>query len=76
MKTIELKLFQKNQFQYQIKNSRKVLDKIVSVKGGWYTGCKIFETIELAVEYQRFLIESQANAFSINDDVLIVIKSA
>ena len=74
MQTINLKLVKKNQFEYQIKNGRKVLDKIQSVSDGkWAAGFQVFEYLDQAVEYARQLIESQANAFGGN--ILVTINT-
>ena len=72
MRTIELKLKQKNDFEFQLKNGAKIVEKIQKVSGGWYSCCKIFETIERAVEYTRISTEEMYNAFG--GDCVVVIK--
>ena len=63
MKVIKLKLKQKNQFEFQVKNGAKVLDKIQKISGGWYAACKSHETIDSAIEYVRNSIEQGYCAF-------------
>ena len=71
MKTITFTLRQKNQFEYQIKSGAKIIDKIQSVKDGWYTGCKVHISLETAIEYARNSAEERASAFGDNVRVLI-----
>ena len=71
MKTVSFKLKQKNQFEYQLKNGARIIDKIKSVKDGWYTGCKVHDTLEIAIEYARNSAEERACAFGSNVKVVI-----
>jgi len=63
MKTVSLKLKQKNDFQWQIKNGAKVLQDISKITSGWHASCKTFSTLESAVEYARNSIEESYCAF-------------
>lgn len=73
MKIITLKVRQKNAFEYQLKRGAKVVDKIQAVAGGWYVGCKIHDTLDLATEYARNSAEERACAFG--DAVKVVLSS-
>lgn len=50
-KKFEYRLVRKDQYTYQIKDGRKVIDRITAVSDGWYLSGKIFDTVELAVDY-------------------------
>lgn len=53
---IAYKLVQKSEFEYQIKNGRKVVEKIMRVSDGWYVCCVVKPDLESAITYA---IESQ-----------------
>lgn len=50
MKTFNYTLRQKNEFKFQIKDGRKVLDDINKFSDGWGCMCRHFDTVEQAVE--------------------------
>jgi len=49
-KTVQYKLKQKSKFEFQIKSGAKVLEKIVSVNDGWHSACRVWDTVEQAVD--------------------------
>ena len=51
MESIKTKIHKKSEFEYQIKNGAKIIERITKVSGGWYCCCKIFKDIESAVAY-------------------------
>lgn len=71
MQVITLKLKQKNDFKYQIKNGAKVLNDIVKVSDGWHSACRLHETLDLAVEYARNSLEEAYCAFGKEIKVVI-----
>ena len=73
MKTIELKLKQKSQYEYQLKEGAKVIAKITKVSDGWSIySCTTRETLENAIEYARRSQEETLNAFG--GDYKVVVK--
>lgn len=71
MKTVTLKLKEKNQFEYQVKNGAKVLDKIMKVSDGWHAACRVHDTLADAVEYVRNSREQMYCAFGGDCKVVI-----
>lgn len=69
---IELKLKQKSRYEWQLKEGAKVREKIIAVSGGWATCCKIFDTLERAIEYARCSREEMLSAFGADIRVLVV----
>lgn len=61
-RTAIYKLVKKNQFTFQIKNGRKVMETFRSVSGGWANTCQIFDTLEMAIENYVELVESFAES--------------
>ena len=64
MKTVTYKLHKKNEFIFQVKDGRKVLETISKTSGGWYCACKTFETVESAIEWFKELRYSARQSFS------------
>ncbi len=56
------KLIQKNQFKFQIKSGSKVYENIIAAGGGWSQGCRIFDTVDQAVQNWIESIESFADS--------------
>ena len=61
MKEVTYKLRRVNEFKYQVKDGRKVIENIHKVSGQWSAAHKLFPTIEEAVIY---LVESLENMYS------------
>lgn len=68
----KLKIRQKNEFIVQLKNGAKVVDEAKRVKGGWYAMCKVWDTLDDAIEAMRDSAEQRACAFG--DDVKVTIE--
>ena len=69
--TYTLKL--KNDFEYQIKNGAKVIEKFLKVKGGWYVCCKTFESFELALSYWERMQLNTMEAMSNGNEVFKIV---
>jgi hypothetical protein len=61
---VTYQLVKKNEYQYQIKQGRKVVDKIISVTGGWAVKSKIFDSVSEAVEWFKVMQKNTLMAFS------------
>jgi hypothetical protein len=75
MKHITLKLKQKNEFEWQLKNGTKIVEKIQSCYNGtkWAVCYQVKDSLEDAVEYARVTTESMYTSVG-GDYTVTVIK--
>lgn len=52
-KTYQYKVFVKSDNEVQIKNGRKIIDKAERIGDGWYSVCRIWDTLDDALEAIR-----------------------
>lgn len=65
MKQFTYKLYKKSEYEIQIKEGRKVREKIVRCSDGWIVGgCVLCPTLEHAVEYALRTRKQMMEAFS------------
>ena len=65
-KNIEMivyRLVKKDEYQYQIKKDRKVVNRITKAGGGWYSCSLIFSIVDKAVNYWVGLKEKTSAEF-------------
>lgn len=70
--TVNYKLRKANDFKYQIKDGRNVVENIIKASGQWAVCCKLFPTIEMAVSYFSVSREEFLNAMSENEYKVVV----
>ncbi len=51
----KFKLRKANEFEYHIKDGRKIIEKIYKLTNGWYACCVIFDEFEDALSYWKNL---------------------